>query len=155
MPLEDQALIPFRSSQVHSLFLWSLFFSFLCGVLQITVCSFFHYIFTPDLFLYDIPYSKYLPQHISYTFFVMSMFVLSSQIVITIRCFPHSLLTTGFVTGVTRRVPHMEQELLTFTDALEFTLGFWWGSWCSVVRFLCSVLQIIVSPFVSFGHYVV
>ena len=64
-------------------------------------------------------------------FFVMSMFVLSSQIVITIRCFPHSLLTTVFVTGVTRRVPHMEQELLTFTDALECTLGFWWGSWCS------------------------
>jgi hypothetical protein len=31
--------------------------------------------------------------------------------VITIRSFPHSLLITEFVTRVSRRVPHVEQEL--------------------------------------------
>jgi hypothetical protein len=35
---------------------------------------------------------------------------------ITIKPFPHSWLITGFITRVTRRVPHVEQELPTLPE---------------------------------------
>jgi hypothetical protein len=46
-------------------------------------------------------------------------------VVSTSRSFPRSRLITRFVTRLTRRVPLVEQELLTLP---EFTLGLYWGS---------------------------
>ena len=40
-------------------------------------------------------------------------------VVITIRSIPLSWLVTGFVTRVTRRVPHVEQELLTLPEHMS------------------------------------
>ena len=40
-------------------------------------------------------------------------------VVNTSRSFPHSQLITGFVTRLTRRVPLVEQELLTFPEHLS------------------------------------
>ena len=42
-----------------------------------------------------------------------------SLVVNTSRSFPHSRLITGFVTRLTRRVPLMEQELLTIPEHLS------------------------------------
>jgi hypothetical protein len=42
----------------------------------------------------------------------------------TFRPFPHSWLITGLVTRVTRRVPLMEQELLTIPEHLNSCLSF-------------------------------
>jgi hypothetical protein len=41
-------------------------------------------------------------------------------VVSTSRSFPHSWLITGFVTILTRRVPLVEQELLTLPEHLSF-----------------------------------
>ena len=41
------------------------------------------------------------------------------RVVITIWSFPHSWVTTGFVTRVTRRIPHVEQILLTLPEHLS------------------------------------
>jgi hypothetical protein len=51
---------------------------------------------------------------------------------------------------VTRRMPFVEQELLTLPKHM-------WGSCCSIFSFLCSVLYVIVCPFVLFlfGHSIV
>jgi hypothetical protein len=55
-------------------------------------------------------------------------------VVSTSRSFPHSRLITGFVPRLTRRVPLVEQKLLTLP---EFTLGLYWG-WCySTFSFIC------------------
>jgi hypothetical protein len=40
-------------------------------------------------------------------------------VVNTSRSFPHSLLITGFVTKLTRRVPPVEQELPTLLEHLS------------------------------------
>jgi len=40
-------------------------------------------------------------------------------VVMIIRSFPPSSLITGFVTRVTRRVPHVEQEVLTLPEHLS------------------------------------
>ena len=56
----------------------------------------------------------------------------ASFVEITIRSFLYSWL----ITRVTRRVPHVEQEL--------FTSGFKWGSCRSIFNFLYSILYIIV-----------
>jgi hypothetical protein len=40
-------------------------------------------------------------------------------VVNTSRSFPHSWLITGFVTRLTRRVPQVEQELLTLSEHLS------------------------------------
>jgi len=45
-------------------------------------------------------------------------------VVITIRSFPYSWLITGFVTRVTRWVPHVEQELLPLQEHLSSPLVF-------------------------------
>ena len=45
-------------------------------------------------------------------------------------------------------VPLVEKELLTHLEHLtEFTRGFWWGTCCSVFRFLCGVLDHCYSVF--------
>ena len=49
-------------------------------------------------------------------------------VVITIWSFPRSWFLSGFVTRVTRRVPLVEQDLLTFSENLSSSLDF------SVVR---------------------
>ena len=55
---------------------------------------------------------------------------------ITIWSFFHSWLVTGFVTRVTRQMPHVEQELLTLTEHP----GFKSGSCCSIFIILCNGL---------------
>jgi hypothetical protein len=45
-------------------------------------------------------------------------------VVITFRSFPHSWLITGFLTRLTRRVPLVEQELLTLPEHLSSPLVF-------------------------------
>ena len=53
---------------------------------------------------------------------------------------------TGFVTRVTRRVPLAEQKLLTLSEHMCSPSQ--WGSCYTIFSFLCSVLQIILCPFV-------
>ena len=70
-------------------------------------------------------------------------------VVSTFRFFPHSRRITGFETRLTRRVPLVEQELLTLTEYLSsppVLVGF-------VLRdllFYMNVLSIDVCPFVLF-----
>ena len=71
------------------------------------------------------------------------------------RSFPHSGLITGFVTRLTRRVPLVEQELLTLPEHQippQFSLGFVLLD----LQFYMYVLLIFVCPFCafSFGHSV-
>ena len=47
-----------------------------------------------------------------------------SFVVIIIQPFPHSRLITGFVTRVTRWVPHADQELLTLLEHPIFCVKF-------------------------------
>ena len=47
-----------------------------------------------------------------------------SVFVITIKSFPHSWLIVGFVKRVTRRVPHVEQELLILPEHISSPLTF-------------------------------
>ena len=49
--------------------------------------------------------------------------------------------TTGVTSG---------KEINYPSEAPDFTSGFLWGSCCWIVSFLCSVLEIIVCPFVFF-----
>ena len=56
-------------------------------------------------------------------------------------------LLTGAVTRVTRRVPRVEQELLTFLYHLRW---YKWPSCCLIDRFLRSFFQSIVCSFVLF-----
>jgi len=61
-------------------------------------------------------------------------------VVNTSRSFPHSWLITGFVTRLTRRVPLVEQEMLTLPEHLS-SLAIFIGFWCwTIFSFLCSVL---------------
>jgi hypothetical protein len=89
--------------------------------------------------------------------------------------FPHSRLITGFVTRLTRRVPLVEQELLTLPEHLSSPSVFSaWGSCYSIFSFICmfcrslfvllcfffwplcclffSNIRILITPLVSFGH---
>ena len=67
--------------------------------------------------------------------------------VITIRCFPHACLITGFVTILSPRMALVVLELLT--TYLR------WDSFCSIVNFLCNVLYIIVCLFVHLLYVMV
>ena len=58
-------------------------------------------------------------------------------VAIKIRSFPHSRFITGFVTRVTRWVPHVEQGLLTLSVHLS--------TCCSIFSLLCNVLKIVLS----------
>jgi hypothetical protein len=66
---------------------------------------------------------------------------------IAILFFPHSWLITGW-TRITRRVPLVEQELLT--HGREFTPMFQWGSCCPLFSFLYSILSTIICSLVLF-----
>ena len=72
------------------------------------------------------------------------------------RSFPHSWLTTGFVTRSTQRVPLMEQELHTLPEHLSSSPVF---SGVRVTRSLdlcvCFVDRCLSFCTFSFGHYVV
>ena len=64
--------------------------------------------------------------------------------------FPHSSLITGFVTRVIRRVPLVEQELLTIPEHLSSPMGF-----SGVFHFMCMFCRsLVVLLFFSFGHCV-
>ena len=65
----------------------------------------------------------------------------------TSRSFPHSWLITGFVTILTRRVPLVEQELLTLP---ECTPGLEWDSCYSIFSFICMFCR---SLFVLFYFF--
>ena len=56
---------------------------------------------------------------------------------------------TRFVKRVARRVPLVEKELLTLAEHPSSHPCLQWGSCCMIFSLLCSVLQIIVCPFVS------
>ena len=76
---------------------------------------------------------------------------------ITIGSFPHSWLITGFITIVTRRVLHVEQELLTLPEHLSSPSV---SSFVRVARSLVFCVMFCGSlfcPFVpfSFGHCIV
>jgi hypothetical protein len=59
-------------------------------------------------------------------------------------------IITGFVTRVTRRVSHVEQELLYLCGAHEFTPGFSEVRASSLIfSFLCNVLYFVVYPFLT------
>ena len=67
--------------------------------------------------------------------------------VIIIRYFPHLWFIPMFVARVTRRVPHVKQELRCHS---VFTHGFSLSSCCSIFSFLCNVLYIMFCSFVPF-----
>ena len=49
-----------------------------------------------------------------------------------------------------RRVPHVEQDLLTLPEHLRSPLVFWWGSCCLFLSFLCCVMCAVVCLSFSF-----
>ena len=77
----------------------------------------------------------------------VSMSQMTTDIFHFIRSFPHSWLITGFEAKVTRRVPHVEQELLTLQEQLRSPSVFS-GFCCSIFGFLYDALYIVVCPFV-------
>jgi hypothetical protein len=76
-------------------------------------------------------------------------------VVNTSRFYPHSWLISGFVTRLIRRVPLVEQELLTLPEHLSSPLVF---SWVCVTRSLalclCFVDRCLSFCTFSFGHCV-
>ena len=77
-------------------------------------------------------------------------------VVNTSRSFPHSLLITGFVTKLTRRVPLVEKELLTLLEHLSSS-PFFSGVHVtrSLVLYVCFVDRSLSFCTFSFGHCVV
>ena len=66
------------------------------------------------------------------------------------RSFPDSLLITGFVTRLTRRVSLVEQELITLPEHMSSPTVFKWGSCYSIFSFMCMfcrLLFVILSSF--------
>ena len=77
-------------------------------------------------------------------------------VVNTSRSFPHSWLITGFVTRLTRRVPLVEQELLTLPEHLSSSLVFSGVRVTrSLVLYVCFVDHWLSFCTFSFGHCVV
>jgi hypothetical protein len=76
-------------------------------------------------------------------------------VVNTSRFYPHSWLISGFVTRLIRRVPLVEQDLLTLPEHLSSPLVF---SWVRVTRSLalciCFVDRCLSFCTFSFGHCV-
>ena len=70
-------------------------------------------------------------------------------VVVIIRSFPHSWRITMFVTRIALQVPHLEQELLALHEHLSSS-DLLWGSCCSILSFLCSVLYITGCPIIFF-----
>jgi hypothetical protein len=93
-----------------------------------------------------------------------------SFVIITTSSFPHSWLITGFVTKVTRMMPHVEQELLILPGHMNsppvFSVArssvffvmfcrcclpfFFWSLYC-----LSFYLWLLITPLVSCGHCIV
>ena len=72
------------------------------------------------------------------------------------RSFPHSRLISGFVTRLTRRVPLVEQELLTLPEHLSSSLVFSGVRVPrSLVLYVCFVDRWFSFCTFSFGHCVV
>ena len=68
----------------------------------------------------------------------------------------HDLSRDWFLSRVTRLIILVEQELLALTERMcpPHTPAFWWGSFCSIFGFYCSVSFahcLLFCPF-SFGH---
>jgi hypothetical protein len=77
-------------------------------------------------------------------------------VVSTSRSFPHSRLITGFVTRLTRRMPLVEQELLTLPEHLSSPPGFSGVRVTrSLVLYVCFVDRCLSFCTFSFGHCVV
>ena len=77
-------------------------------------------------------------------------------VVKTSRSFPHSRLITGFVTRLTRRVPLVEQELLTLPEHLSSPPVFTGVRVTrSLVLYVCFVDRCLSFCTFSFGHCVV
>jgi hypothetical protein len=77
-------------------------------------------------------------------------------VVNTSRSFPHSRLITGFVTRLTRRVPLVEQELLTLPEHLSSPPVFTRVRVTrSLVLYVCFVDRCLFFCTFSFGHCVV
>jgi len=77
-------------------------------------------------------------------------------VVNTSRSFPHSRLITGFVTRLTRRVPLVEQELLTLPEHLSsHPLFSGVRVTRSLVLYVCFVDRCLSFCIFSFGHWVV
>jgi hypothetical protein len=72
------------------------------------------------------------------------------------RSFPHSRLITGFVTRLTRRMPLVEQELLTLPEHLSSPPVFSGVRVTrSLVLYVCFVDRCLSFCTFSFGYYVV
>ena len=79
-----------------------------------------------------------------------------SLVVNTSRSFPHSRLITRFVTRLTRRVPLVQQELLTLCEHLSSPLVFSGVRVTrSLVLYVCFVDRCLSLCAFSFGHCVV
>ena len=99
--------------------------------------------------------------------------VIQQGIIITIRFFPHSWVITGFITRITRWVPHVDAWTVYPSGAPELTPDF--SGVCLSVLFLltivlsvrwfttsdypllssvCSYLWICMSLLFSFNHYI-
>jgi hypothetical protein len=77
-------------------------------------------------------------------------------VVNTSRSFPHSRLTTGFVTRLTQQVPLVEQELLTLPEHLSSPPVFSGVRVTrSLVLYVCFVDRCLSFCTFSFGHCVV
>ena len=77
------------------------------------------------------------------------VFLYVPLVINTSRSFPHPRLNTGFVTRLTRRLPLVEQELLTLPGRMSsprVLVGFVLLD----LQFYIYVLQIVVCPFVLF-----
>jgi len=73
----------------------------------------------------------------------------------TLRSFPHSWLITGFVTTLTRRVPLVEQELLTLPEHMSSPPVFSGVRGTrSLVLYVCFVDRCLSFCTFSFGHCV-
>ena len=74
----------------------------------------------------------------------------------TSRSFPHSRLITGFVTRLTRRVPVVEEEMLTLPEHLSSPPVFSGVRFArSLLLYVCFVDRCLSFCTFSFGHCVV
>ena len=96
-------------------------------------------------------------------FLFHSAIVMSTLALISIHCINTIMRTHNFFSceseiqyagcRVRRLSEHMlskEQELLTLPEHLSSLPGFYWGSCCSIISCLCTVLQIVVFHFALF-----
>ena len=127
--VEEELPIHHRSTSVSK---WCSIFIFLCSVVQT--------IFWLFVFLSLFHCQSFLNTDLLFGFFkrfLVPDFVFPNVIYLNRRSNTNRNhgATCGANTTYASRAP-------------EFTLGFQWGSYCSIFSFLCRVLQIVVCPFV-------